>query len=333
MKIEQNRDYAISLIRLIATVFIISCHIMQYLDIELAWWFNVGVQMFLCMSGFLYGKKGKIENDLKFYKKNIIKILTDYYVVVVFVMLVFVVFLPEERSTVSFIRALLLSGRLSGGEHLWYIPYCLLCYLITPFLFRYFEHYKDGKRVKAFLMLCVLAFFVIEGFFNYFLSAWIICYIIGYFLGTVANEKNGKLYKGISWSVVAGAAVFNTVQIAIDYVIKLEFVGIPAWLYERFCEYAHVALGIALFVILKFVFSKLFENGVPKVIEKICTCSDKYSYDIYLVHQFVILGPLSMMLLTPVRGINITVILVVTMVGAVVVNLISKHIKKKMKCI
>lgn len=50
MKIKSSYDYSVSLIRLIATIFIITCHIMQYLSIELAWWFNVGVQIFLCMS-------------------------------------------------------------------------------------------------------------------------------------------------------------------------------------------------------------------------------------------------------------------------------------------
>lgn len=41
-------DYSISMIRAMSMVAIITCHFMQYLDIELAWWFNVGVQVFLC---------------------------------------------------------------------------------------------------------------------------------------------------------------------------------------------------------------------------------------------------------------------------------------------
>ena len=95
MKVKVDYDYSISLIRLIATFFIITCHIMQYLDVEPAWWFNVGVQIFLCISGFLYGKRDKISDDLTFYKKNIIKILVDYYVVIIPVILLFMVFIPE----------------------------------------------------------------------------------------------------------------------------------------------------------------------------------------------------------------------------------------------
>ena len=45
-------DYSISMIRAMSMVAIITCHFMQYLDIELAWWFNVGVQVFLCISGY-----------------------------------------------------------------------------------------------------------------------------------------------------------------------------------------------------------------------------------------------------------------------------------------
>lgn len=58
MKIKSSYDYSVSLIRLIATIFIITCHIMQYLSIELAWWFNVGVQIFcVCLVIYMVKKK------------------------------------------------------------------------------------------------------------------------------------------------------------------------------------------------------------------------------------------------------------------------------------
>lgn len=50
-------DYSISMIRAMSMLSIIICHIMQYLNIELAWWFNVGVQVFLCISGYLYSDR------------------------------------------------------------------------------------------------------------------------------------------------------------------------------------------------------------------------------------------------------------------------------------
>ena len=75
-------DYSISMIRAMSMVAIITCHFMQYLDIELAWWFNVGVQVFLCISGYLYSDR-EISDPIEFYKKTIQKILVDYYVVII----------------------------------------------------------------------------------------------------------------------------------------------------------------------------------------------------------------------------------------------------------
>ena len=81
-KSSQKRDYSISCARLIAMVFIVSCHMMQMDDFatdvhgaHIAWafWFNAGVQMFLFISGCLYGKKNMI-NTVAFYKKSFPKL-------------------------------------------------------------------------------------------------------------------------------------------------------------------------------------------------------------------------------------------------------------------
>ena len=299
---------------------------MQYLSIELAWWFNVGVQIFLCMSGYLYGKKEKITDELTFYKKNFTKILVDYYVVISSIILLFVLIIPEQISIITIAKSLLTCGTLSGGGHLWYIPYCLLCYLITPFLSRYFENKEH--IFNHFLLLSIFCAIVFEAFLTYFKSAWIFCYILGFFLGRIVEDEKVDLYNKISVLLVIGAFVFNTTQVIQDYVIKFEFHGISASLYGRFCNYAHALLGVALFVVLKLLFSSVFKNGYPDFIKKICSYSDKYSYDIYLVHQFVILGPFSLMNHTDVLGVNLILIVIIVVVAAVVVNLISSSIKR-----
>ena len=252
MKVKTNYDYSISLIRLVATFFIITCHFMQYFAIELAWWFNVGVQIFLCMSGFLYGRRDKISDDLAFYKNNLIKIMVDYYVVVIPVILLQIVFTPEQISIKTIINVLITYRTLSGGGHLWYIPYCLFCYLITPFLSRYFEDKKHA--IRRFLLLGILAVIITRTFFNYFKPAWIFCYILGFFLGHISTYEKSKLFRNISHLIVVGAVLSNSIQIAQDYILKLELNGIAASLYWRFCNYAHVFLGVALFIVFKYIF-------------------------------------------------------------------------------
>ncbi len=59
MKIKSSYDYSVSLIRLIATIFIITCHIMQYLSIELAHGGLMLVFKFFCVCLVIYMVKKK----------------------------------------------------------------------------------------------------------------------------------------------------------------------------------------------------------------------------------------------------------------------------------
>ena len=67
---KKQIDYSVSFARFVAMCLIVTCHIMQRdnfasningAHIEWAFWLNVGVQMFLFLSGYLYGKKQKID--------------------------------------------------------------------------------------------------------------------------------------------------------------------------------------------------------------------------------------------------------------------------------
>ena len=71
-------DYSLSFARMIAMVFIISCHFLQFYGNELAWWFNVGVQMFFFISGWIFSKKNM---SIKVMVKQFLKILIPYYIV------------------------------------------------------------------------------------------------------------------------------------------------------------------------------------------------------------------------------------------------------------
>ena len=68
---REEKNASISLIRMVAMSFIIICHIFQTYGNELAWWFNVGVQIFLIISGYLYCSKDySAESPLKILKKQ-----------------------------------------------------------------------------------------------------------------------------------------------------------------------------------------------------------------------------------------------------------------------
>ncbi len=319
-------SYSISLIRLISMLLIVTCHIMQWLDWELAWWFNVGVQIFLCISGYLYGQSKK-QDVVVFYKSRFIKILVPYFIVFFVAVGFEICFVRSELSVVNVIGGLFCKMTIPGGEHLWFIKYILLCYLITPLLTIYRDKYvHDGKSWWLFSIISVVvtsAFFGVH--IQSFNPAWMTCYVIGFALG--ANK--GYCSKGVLVSLfVVVTVICNGIQIYVDYIVRASFTGLLDTLYSYYQDYSHVLLGVSLFLIMIVVFDKIhFSDKFVQVLN----ISDKYSYAIYLVHQFFILGSFSLMALTPMVPVNIIIIIGCILVSTWVLKLVENSIVKWME--
>lgn len=125
-----NKDYSISIIRLISMIMIISCHILQGLNNNFAFWINTGVQLFFFVSGFLYGKK-KISNIKEFYKKRMEKILFPYIIVFIISLLLEFVLLKRQYSLKKIFGCIIGFGGFTGNisilSHTWFVSYILLC--------------------------------------------------------------------------------------------------------------------------------------------------------------------------------------------------------------
>lgn len=99
------------------------------------------------MSGYLYGLRERESGAASFYKKQIAKILTDYYIVIASVILLQLLLKKDVISTSRIGKSLLTAGTLKGGEHLWFILYILLCYLLVPLYEKYFRKlFKRADR-------------------------------------------------------------------------------------------------------------------------------------------------------------------------------------------
>lgn len=327
----KNRDYAISIIRVISTSFIVICHMMKYYDCELAWWFNVGVQIFLCMSGWLYGtRQFDNTNWIDFYKLQFRKILLDYYLVVISAIIIYYIGAREYIDLGKAFGVLVAHETLEGGGHLWYIPYILLCYLITPVVAqsvdRIIKNNLKGTICKALIYISVFVL-IIEVFFNYFNSAWLICYILGFILSRI-NATEKEYFRKCKFLFVFIALVCNSIQIYLDYILRYNFQGKFNLIYGRFCDFSHVALGIGIFLILRDVFNACYKNNYPKRLVKVLAVTDSLCFDIYLVHEFFITGPFSLMSITQYKIVNMVLVLIVILVLAFVVNKLSKNIQQ-----
>ena len=308
------RNSTISLIRMLSMLMIISCHIMQYYNLELAWWFNVGVQIFLCISGFLYGQKN-IDNVTDFYNKRLKKILIPYYLVFIPFGVIEFIFARDVFSIKNFALGMVLCSRIKGAEHLWFIPTIIMCYLITPLLQGYRNKCVEGKRtIVVFAVLGVIITSVLIQGFTTFNPAWICCYVIGYALGM---NENGKYISEKVLMVITGiiAGVGNALQIYCDYNTNIDFSG-----FGIIINYNHVMLGVFIFLLLKTIFEKVDLNKIGKLLK----LSDAYSFEVYLVHQLLILGPFSLLALTRFYSVNIFIMLV----GVFILALLLKKVEK-----
>ena len=287
---------------------------MQYYDLELAWWFNVGVQIFLCISGFLYGQKN-IDSVTDFYNKRLKKILIPYYLVFILFGIAEFIFARDVFSIKDFAMGLILCSIIKGAGHLWFIPTILMCYLITPLLQGYRNKYvKEKRTIVVFTVLgAIITSVLIQGFTT-FNPAWICCYVIGYALGM--NEKDEYISEKVLM-IIAGiiAIAGNAIQIYCDYIADIDFTG-----FGIIKNYNHVMLGVFIFLILKVIFEKVNLNRIRKLLK----LSDVYSFEVYLVHQLLILGPFSLLALTRFSSVNILIMLT----GVFILALLLKKVEK-----
>lgn len=304
---NHGKNYAISLVRCLAMISIITCHALQYYNNPLATWANVGVQIFLFMSGYLYGRRDIVE-IVPFYKRTFLKILSSYWIVVFIFGLIHTFWLNTIDKYV-FVKLFVVGCWLPGGEHLWFVKAILYCYLFTIFLNKYFD-------TKMSLPQKIVRFIILIPFILIFVPDWLVVHIITYILGFCVGKCDKKQYEIVFLILIVLALVTNILRFIHEFVHPL---SIPN--YSVFTGWAHIFLGSSLFMISLKVFAHM---GAHKVLD----FTDKYSYEIYLVHQFFILGPLSLMAFSDYLVVNLLLIVFVTVLLGILVKKISDLIRR-----
>lgn len=315
--IKPEKNYAISCLRLIAMTFIVLCHFFQYYNIELAWWLNVGVQMFFCISGFLYGNK-KITSPINFISKNFKKILIPYFSFLIPTIILYYFFHKEALSKSSVISSLFTSGTIIGIEHLWFISYILFCYLITPYL------QEIGNKIKklqwpfflcAFIVLTILSSILSYEFDSYFIFHRIFCYIFGYFAAIFLQNYKSNLFWVFTYILSSITIIMNLLRIYYEYINPRS-----STLLNLFINYSHALLGISITFIFIISFRKIKWNALLDL-------SDKYSFYIYIVHQLFILSPFSLLTITNDTLLNWLITIISILLSAILLKLVSNIVE------
>ena len=296
---------------------------MQYYDFVLAWWFNVGVDVFLCISGFLYGSR-TINDIPSFINRRLRKILVPYYITFFTVVLFQYAFVSEQIDLNLVLGGIVLRTLLMGGEHLWFVPVILICYAILIILDRYKEKYVDSMKsfILFFFIVIISSLIIFDGCFSFYKTDCIICFIIGYCLGLNDEKKyiSRKCFLGV---ILFFALIGNGIQIYLGPIKKIKIPQNMETAARLLIAYNHVFLGITIFILLKEMLDKVsFRPSVLRFLNK----TDEYSYETYLVHQFVILGPFSLLNITPYFFVNLVIVISVVVILAFLLRFIEGFI-------
>lgn len=325
--LTDKQRFSISLIRSISVILIVLCHIMQGYNNLLAWWLNVGVQIFLFMSGFLFGAKD-IPRCGAWYKKRFTRILIPYYLYLIVIIPILSVF---NNNIISLKQIICYGLNLQGIAadilsigHLWFVTIIAICYLITPILFNHNISKKKNSEYKFYLyfifqcILLQLIFFKIEPSF----APWIATYMFGYY---VAGRYKYDIPRYTMNFLISITIVLVLVQIYFQYYYSGDVTIIVRLIRFTF-PWIHAMLGSTIFIVLFNTISRFKDLNTNNFLTRIICIIDKYSYEIYITHHIYILGIFSLLKITKYSTINILIILLLTMISAFILKSISDKI-------
>lgn len=322
--ITEEESNAIVIIRATAMFSIILCHLFQAYQNYLTCFFNVGVQVFLIMSGYLYGKK-EITNWIVWYKKRYLKLYIPYVIVVVSVFTMLFIFTTERIKWYQLLAYLTnIDGirqifdipelKVSGMRHLWFMTAIMFAYFSTPILQRLKQYSTQSLIIM--LTLVVPSYYVLPPRILWGLE-WFWLYAFGYFFANL-SIRNKK------WII----CLFFLGYMIIVFRIR-EITDIALWTRIGRCH--HCALGILLFT-LGITYIKT-SRTCPTKMMRVFRWFNRYSYEIYLTHFVVMVGVFSLSQVTGSLFVNILLMLIVTAILTFMLVKVTRFFTMTYHCI
>lgn len=296
---EQD-SIAIRIIRITATFMIFLCHAVSLFGETVAFtaqFFNVGVDVFLFITAYLFSIRKNIDSGVfVWYKKRLLRICVPYYWLIFAVCVVCLLFSIKLNAADIVGSVLFLQGftenYLPGGGHLWYLTAIMISYLITPLLYKL----KNSKFIFKF--------------------SFFICGIGIYVLFVVILKP---IFATIFFKVLEYSLYFIVIPILYDYFgnkKEIKIVTISALLLIIFCIFkilfnilfddtslytgflvpiTSLLIGASifyfLFYLIKISYSSFKKNHLfIKAIKHL----DSISFEFYLVHYFFITFPVNL---------------------------------------
>lgn len=303
--LSDSESSAISLLRVISMCGIVVCHLLQGYDNPYCYLFNIGVQVFLAISGYLYGCK-TIHSWRPWFIARLKKLYIPYLVFFLVCIPFYYCYACNEINPVKIILYIFdlqgvagSGGVIKGLSHLWFMSAIAICYLFVPIL-QYFRNFSFSLPL-LFIVAALELFFIRFAEWQF---SWLLVFALGYFYAS--DCKRCRMMIALLMTIL--------------FLCSLVFVSWNDILQNGFWNLLlHVSGGV-LAVIITTTLSKWFSFSFGKRILKVV---DKYSYEVYITHHIFILGPFSMLFLLACPFANILFIILWTILTALVLRRVS----------
>ncbi len=333
-----KRDKALDYIRVMSMASIVLCHYFQIRgNAEISSWLNIGVQIFFILSARLICQKQftNKKDIFLFFKTRILRIFIPVWIYLVCIIPALFVVGRGPKISAIIMYFFGLSGFAKSGVlglgHFWYITVMLICYLLAPILCKIAVMSKKSENIKGLLLqgvfiICptLVFMFTQHKYYGVNISLFVASYFLFYKI-----ENNEQRYKSLALKVLPFAAVASVIRIIADDTDMVEnqfYDGV-------FVTLTKAVLGLFLF----FLFYNIFSYSKTGKVSKIIGFLSEISYEIYIVHQFIllalyefipffkgtVLGAVLML------GVSVVLVFVNTVIVYYIKNFIEKRIFKK----
>ena len=325
---DKRNDNAVSLARVIGMLMIVTCHLFSFCGVTaLAQVFNVGVELFLLISGYLYANK-KIGNSGHFIKMRWRKLCIPMYLWVIVILPLNLI--SNKSSLVSIlVYAFNIQGlgtlfwkfktlpTLIGAGHLWFLTVIMICYLLlVPIKYVERKLVCTSRKIVwlSFVLLVVLDIALI---FVGIQIGYFICYFLGYVIG----KQDGPL-KLIKFSFTS---IIMVISMGLRIIGKI-YMDDTIIYNKGIAVLTHIILALWIFRLVQLLAEKLGTLTVRVSSSKIWKWLEKESFFIYLTHYAFLVGPFCVVGISPNRVFQIAVFVVCTVLSAYALCFVSDSI-------
>lgn len=326
-----KKEINIQLLRITSMFMILACHFFNELGNtfgnSLAQFFNVGVFIFIIISGYLFGKKN-IDNVKEWYIKRGVRIFIPLWIWTIVVNIIYAIMGMQDKISIKYIVITILNlqgffGTTLGLSHLWFLSVIMICYFITPILQKFRnQNFKKIFLILLGLMICSVAISFANKQIGRYLFICLV-YVFAYYYSSlklnIISVKNIYVYALIILAIILriiGKKYLDNTIIYTNFIVLL----------------THTLIAMGIFILFK----KININLKNKIILKLIDNIDNISLYVYIVHYIFCVGPIDIVnkwSYQSILEIILTIFLstVIAFILWKICNKITKHIMNYLK--